>query len=274
MVTRITAALLTLAVFASSAARTHAEPTVRTVNVSGRGTVLVAPDLAELSLGVVTQAPQLADAKRDNDKKTAAVLAAAKKLGIQTEDIQLNVHISPEYEERKGSEIARLAGYRINRYIEVRLHDFAKIEPLLSEAIAGGANVVHGLEYSYTKHRERQAEVRRMAVEAAREKATQLAELNGLKLGKAIRIDEDLVTDRHFQNAPAATPAAPPSSLPLNDLRSPLYLVSRRPNPDDTPAPKGGNQPVDTKEVDIPFAPGKLAVQIVVNITFELEPAK
>jgi uncharacterized protein YggE len=226
--------------------------------------VRVAPDLAEVSLGVITEAPLLADAKRENDNQTAAVIAAAKKLGIATDDIQLNVSIRPQYEARKGTDIEKLVGYRINRSIEVQLRDFSKIEPLISDALSAGVNVVSGPEYRYSKHRERQAEVRRVAVEVAREKATQLAELNGLKLGKAIQINEELVTDHRFIGAPAAPPAP---ALPRDDQRAPKYLVAR-PIPDDVPQPKGGKQPADAV---IPFAPGQLAVQIVVNITFELE---
>jgi uncharacterized protein YggE len=267
MLKKSTAATIVLTLLAGYA---FAEPPPRTVTVTARGEVRVTPDLAELSLGVVTQAAVLADAKRENDKKTAAILVSAKNLGVKPEDILLNVTIRPIYEEKK-SEIDKLAAYRIFRDIEFRLRDFEKIEPLLTEALAGGANVVHGLEYRYTKHGEQQTKVRQLAVEAAREKARQLAELNGLKLGKAIQISEDPVTNPRFEGAPAMP--SPPAALPRDDQRSPVYLVNRRPNPDDVP-PKGGKQPGNENVATVPFAPGQLAVQIVVTATFELDVPK
>ena len=267
---RVTAAVPLVAIFVGNAALALAAPPTPTVSVTARGQASVVPDLVEIRLGVSTQAPQLADAKRDNDKKTAAVLSAARKFDVPKDDIELNVHISPMFEDRKSSDLPKLQGYRIYRSIEIRLRDFSKVEPLLSEALAAGVNEVGGLEYQSTKHREHQAEARRLAIEMAKEKATQLATLSGRKLGKAIQISEDVDTGRGFDLAPAARmpSAAASSDKSKEDVPGSRYQVVLRPRPQDKPDPKGGKGGKD--EAEIPFAPGKLFVRITVNITYEL----
>lgn len=263
-----TSALVILATILVASWTRAAEPAPRTVSVTARGQASVVPDFVEIRLGVSTQSGQLADTKRDNDKTTAAVVAAAGKHAVPKDDIQLNISISPMYDDRKSDELPKLRGYRINRQIEIKLRDFSKVEPLLSDALAAGVNSVDGLDYQSTKHREHQAEARRLAVEVAKEKATQLAQLNGHKLGKVLQISEDVDHSRGFDFAPAARPAAPPAPPPAalkqrsSDSR---YQVGLPQKPEDKPDAKGGNE-----KMEIPFAPGKLFVRITVNITFEL----
>ena len=60
-----------------------------------------------------------------------------------------------------------------------------------------GANTVSGILFRTTKHREHQFEAHQLAVAYAREKAGHLAELNGLALGKAITIEEEVEGDIH-----------------------------------------------------------------------------
>jgi len=271
MIIRVTAAMCLIAILVGQPALVLAESPMRTVTVTARGQVGVAPNLVELRLGVSTQATQLADAKRDNDKKTAAVLAAAGKHAVPKDDIEINVHITPLYQDRRSEDVPKLQGYRIYRSIEIRLRDFSKVEPLLSDALAAGVNEVDGLEYQSTKHRENQAEARRLAVEVAREKATRLAELNGLKLGKAIQISEDVDTGRGFDLAPAkaaAAPAALPPGRERETVHASRYFVVLRQSPQDSSDSKGGKG--GKEQVEIPFAPGKLFVRITVNITYEL----
>src|SRR5262245_28906370 len=95
-----TAAVSLMAILVGHPAPALAAPPTPTVSVTARGQARVVPDLVEIRLGVSTQAPQLAEAKRDNDKKTVAALAVAKKFAVPNDDIELNVHISPIYEDR------------------------------------------------------------------------------------------------------------------------------------------------------------------------------
>src|SRR5262245_53450209 len=127
MVIRTTAAVFLVTILVGWPTLAPAEPPPRTVTVTARGQASVVPDFVEIRLGVSTQAPQLADAKRDNDKKTAAVPAVTRNYAVPKDDIQLNVHISPMYDDRKSEEIPKLRGYRIYRHIEIRLRDFSKV---------------------------------------------------------------------------------------------------------------------------------------------------
>src|SRR5216684_3685869 len=62
---RVTGAVWLVAILVGNPALAPSEPPARTVSVTARGQAGVVPDLAELRLGVLTQARQLADAKRE-----------------------------------------------------------------------------------------------------------------------------------------------------------------------------------------------------------------
>jgi uncharacterized protein YggE len=71
------------------------------ISVSGQGSITVKPDVAYISLGVVTppDADQL-KARKANDDAMAKVLAAIKGFGISEDDITTtNFSISPQYDK-------------------------------------------------------------------------------------------------------------------------------------------------------------------------------
>lgn len=112
-----------------------------------------------------------------------------------------------------------------------------------------------------TKHREQQFEARKLAVEHAKEKAAHLTELNGLKLGKAIRIEESVEGDIHTEGFGFGGMAA--SDAGERPGRAKIHLVAA-----DLPATKRGEKPPAAPRK--PIAPGQLTISATVTITFEL----
>src|SRR5689334_3633125 len=69
------------------------------ITVSGTGKVTVKPDVADVNLGVTTQANTAKAARDDAATKMNAIIAALKTLGIADEDIQTsNISINPVYD--------------------------------------------------------------------------------------------------------------------------------------------------------------------------------
>ena len=95
------AAAIGVAAMLGSAAAAQPAPvlangTLLTLTAEGRTTR--APDVAEVSGGVVTVAPTAAAAMRDNAAKMTAVVAAVKQAGIADRDIQTTgLSLQPQY---------------------------------------------------------------------------------------------------------------------------------------------------------------------------------
>ena len=85
--------LVCAAVFALAlvipAGTASAEEAVSTLTMSGVGSAQIAPDMAEVTLGVVTEARDAAKAHADNAAQAAQVQSALKALGIAERDIQM-----------------------------------------------------------------------------------------------------------------------------------------------------------------------------------------
>src|SRR5262245_11341330 len=97
-----TAAFLSAAIMAAScgpaASATDNTAMQRTIVVNGEGQVTVKPDQAQLSAGVVTQAPTAAAALAANTAAMNKVFAALKTLNIPENKIRTsNFSVSPQY---------------------------------------------------------------------------------------------------------------------------------------------------------------------------------
>jgi uncharacterized protein len=79
----------------------HAEETPRhSIAVAGESELLLPPDYATITVGVVTQAPQVANALAENSERMTRVIAAIKSVGVLDKDIQTSIfRIRPKYEK-------------------------------------------------------------------------------------------------------------------------------------------------------------------------------
>src|SRR5687767_10921528 len=71
-----------------------------TISVTGTGRVSAAPDVAEINLGVVTQASTARDALRANNEAMARLVGLLKERGVAAKDIQTtNINVNPQYSQ-------------------------------------------------------------------------------------------------------------------------------------------------------------------------------
>ena len=181
---------LAFALIVSSTAVSAEE--LRSIKVTAKSETKVDPDEVVLQLAIYTQDKQLLTAKRENDKITAAILSLAPTHAIPVADVKVtNLDVAPDYGNYGHRESTPIA-YDFTRSIEVRLSDFKKIEPFLSDAFDAGLSHITGLQFRVSNQRQHQFEARRLAVTFAKEKAEHLTELTGMKLGSPIRIEEDV----------------------------------------------------------------------------------
>ncbi len=182
-----------------------------TVTVSGAGTVAAAPDLAEITTGVVTQAPTAAQALAANSQAMERLLQALGSLGIATRDIQTtNISVSPQ----KDGQPPEITGYEVSNQVRVKVRDLSRLGRALDQQVGQGANLVYGIRFGLQEPAPRLDEARKLAMADARRKALLYATAAGLKLGRVVAVHEAGAASPRPEMAPrvmmsAAMPVAP-----------------------------------------------------------------
>ncbi|HUS10276.1 MAG TPA: SIMPL domain-containing protein [Pyrinomonadaceae bacterium] len=161
------------------------------IDVQGSADVKVVPDQVFIVFGIETSDPNLTVSKSSNDERVKKLLAITRELKIDARYVQTDfISIEPwEHELRNENRTVRLE-YRVRKNIAVTLSDTAKFEELLTRALEGGVNHVHGIQFRTTELRKHRDHAREMAIQAAKEKAALLAGKLGRQVGPAIRISE------------------------------------------------------------------------------------
>ncbi|MDE2182178.1 MAG: SIMPL domain-containing protein [Alphaproteobacteria bacterium] len=183
------AAVAALAV-AGAAFAADAPPTI---TVTGQGTVQAAPDEANFSTGVVSQAPTAAAALAANSRAMRAVFDTLHRVGIADKDIQTSdFAVSPQYQTCKpGVACAqRIVGYQVSNNVAVTVEDLTKAGGVLDALVASGSNQVGGIGFSIHDPKPLLAKARAEAVADAVDRATTIARAAGVALGAIQSIKE------------------------------------------------------------------------------------
>lgn len=274
--TRVVWPLAAVVIASATAGVFAAESAQRTIEVSAGSEIYVVPDEVLLTVEVTTKKKEILGAKSENDRRTRAILKLAAKHAIPEKHVQIDyLNIGPQYERPKQGAPLELRGYRVVRSIQFTLRDFAVLEPLLSDALAAGATEVDGILFRTTRHREHQFEARRLAVVHAKEKASHLAELNGLKLGKPITIEHGLEGDEHTPIfASMATIGGGGRGFWTSDATAVGHVGPGSANVHLISAPSAQRgvrrKAAQAAKEPGPIAPGVLTISATVSITFEM----
>jgi hypothetical protein len=154
------AVVLALVWACSGCGKREGEDQVRSISVNGLAEIKLVPDMLAVNIGVDTLDKDPLKSQAENDKAVKTILAAAKQLGVASEDVKTG-YVSLE---RKESEFPRgirvFEGYEAATTITIVLRDLTKYNPLVTEALKAGANRVGGLSFGYLKEDEKRREAR------------------------------------------------------------------------------------------------------------------
>ena len=96
-----------------------------TIAVVGVGSVGVAPDVAEVTIGVEVTRPAVKDARDAAATAMTAVVAAVKRVGVADKDVRTdNLSLSPVYDYSKGS---KLTGYQFSNTLTITVREMEKL---------------------------------------------------------------------------------------------------------------------------------------------------
>jgi uncharacterized protein YggE len=159
----------------------------RQISMDGEASMMVAPDMASISIGVETEGTSIADFKRDNDQRVSSIYEAVKGLGIPDKDIQTSeLSIQPIYDY--SSKRRKFLRYEMRNVVTITVRKLDIIEKVINVSVREGSNVLEGVLFIVSN---RDALVDSLQVEAAknaRKRASDIASAVGAKLGKALTI--------------------------------------------------------------------------------------
>lgn len=186
-------ALCTLLVAASTSfADDH--PRERTVSVSAAGHLEAELDMAQITIGVLTEAETASAALNENAKQFKAVLDAIKRLGIAPADIATDqFQVTPVYARQKSSSgRARnvIDGYRVLNNARVVVREVARTGEVIDAATKRGANQIGAIDFVISGIETKLDYARRQAMLNAIRRAKLYAQAAGARLGEILTISE------------------------------------------------------------------------------------
>ena len=164
-----------------------------TISVSAEGKVTATPDLATVSIGVLSQGTTAVDVKNQNNDKVNKVIAYIKQQGIADKDITTSqFSFYPQQDYNNGT--PKITGYQGNQSVTVKVHGVDKDQTVLGKILDGavnnGANEINGVSLSVENPDVLQQQAQEVAIANAKVKAQALAKAAGLTLGKVVSVSE------------------------------------------------------------------------------------
>jgi uncharacterized protein YggE len=161
-------------------------PQVKTLQVTGEGTVSAIPDEALLFLAVQTQATSATQAGSENAATMSSVMDALVGVGIGKSAIQtVSYSLTPIHENKQDQTTPpRIVGYAVQNAIQVTITDFSLVGKALDAAIGAGVNQVQGVVFtlSRTSYASIEKQALQFAIQDADAKAKAMASSLGVSL--------------------------------------------------------------------------------------------
>ena len=164
------------------------DASVPNISVNGSAEVKVTPDEVHISLGVESRDPQLEAAQKLNDAKMTAIKTFLNGLKIDAKDIQTDfIEIQPHYADSEDITPNR---YEVQQGLDIKLRRLSDYDATLAGVLKHGATHIYGIEFRTTELRKHRDTARKLAIKAAKEKATDLAAELDVKVGRVMSISE------------------------------------------------------------------------------------
>lgn len=234
---RLTVAAAALAATLAAASPALSEDTrmPRLISLSGHGEMRMAPDMAFVTTGVLSQGVTAAEALAANTAAMNALFAALTGAGIAEKDVQTsNFFVQPRYNFQDGK-APELIGYDVSNTVTVFVRKIGDLGPLLDKVVQAGSNQINGIGFEVSKPDAALDEARKLATADATRKAKIYAEAMGVSLGRVMSISEGV----NYQ---------PPM-----------------------PMARGKVMMADAAAAPVPVAAGEQTLSVDVNITWEIQ---
>ena len=164
----------------------------RIISLSGHGEVRAVPDMAVITMGVMSSSETARAALDANTKAMSDLMATLKAANIDAKDIATsNFSVNPRLDYgQNGGQPPKVAGYDVSNNVTVTVHKIETIGSLLDRAVTSGSNQINGISFSVSNPEAAMDEARIEAVKDATRKAKLYADATSTTLGSVISIIE------------------------------------------------------------------------------------
>jgi uncharacterized protein YggE len=179
------------------------------IQVTGEGSIELAPDMAVLNLTVTREAATARAALDANSAAMKEVLAAMQSEGIEARDLQTSgFSIQPKYvyppaKPSGEREPRQITGYTVRNSLAVRVRDITAVGRILDTSVTLGVNEGGNITFTNDDPSEAISKARVRAVRNASDKAKTLALAAGVKTGRILEISEQSFSPRPMPMASA-----------------------------------------------------------------------
>ena len=207
----------------------------RAISLNGHGEVHMAPDMAIVTVGVISTAPTAREALTANTKSMEAIFAALKSAGIDARDMQTsNFMVNPRYDYGQNTgQAPKLMGYDVSNNVTITIRKLDNLGAVLDQVVTSGSNQVNGVVFQVSHPETATDEARKLAFADALRKAKVYASASGITLGNVLNVTEGV----GYQ---------PPV---------PMYAKTMRAE----------------ASADVPIAQGEQTISIDVNVSWEIK---
>jgi uncharacterized protein YggE len=233
--TLFAAVALTLAATSFAPAFADDDKLVRSITLSGHGEVRRAPDLAIVTVGVMSSAVTARDALDANTKAMERVMASLKEAAIEARDIQTaNFSVNPRYDYgQNNAQPPKVIGYDVSNNVTITVRKLDSLGAVLDQVVSSGSNQINGVAFQVSKPEAATDDARKLAVADAMRKAQVYTTASGVALGQTMSLSEGV--------------GYPPPQPVFKSMRA------------------------EAAAADVPIAQGEQVITMDVNITWEIK---
>jgi uncharacterized protein YggE len=216
------------------------DKTQSTISVSGTGTVLVQPDMVQITISLNKTEKTTQLAQQEVSKMVRRVLAILKENKIEDKNISTALlRLKPEYDYKLSKRV--LVGQRAEQIITFSIDDIntddEKVSKIIDSLVQINGLELNRLSYDTRNNTEYSIKSRELAFWDASKKAAQYAELSNLKIVKVLNISEEntrqypLVSDSMFYRsqgvgfAPDTSTILPPGEMEITTRVIMVFLL-------------------------------------------------
>lgn len=172
--------------------------------VNGEGKATGAPDIVVLTLGVQSQDKTVAPAQKAAVEAMNGIMQVLKSAGIADKDIQttrFNIEQLTRWDEKENTYI--VVGYQISNMLTVKIRDMNKAGDIIDKAAETGGDLIriNGISFTVEDPTPLLKIAREKAIQNAADKAKQMSQTSGVKLGKLIYINDSTSSVPLYENS-------------------------------------------------------------------------
>jgi uncharacterized protein len=161
-----------------------------TMLVHGEATVSVPPDLAQIDIGVISQAAASEAAAQQNERRSAQLLQQLRTVLPSFDLKTVSVTVNPNYRYPKEGGAPVIQGYTAISTVRLNLTNLAVLRKIIDVATRAGASNINRLTFGLRDEKTARGHALADAAEQARSGAEALAGSLHLKLNKISRVEE------------------------------------------------------------------------------------